>query len=150
MMKPLNLPVADLKLTRRSDGIYVWCMIRKKELKLTPEEWVRQHIIHYLVHHKSFPQGLISSELSIQVNDLQRRCDLVVHDREGFPCILVECKAPEVSLDQKVFIQIAQYNFKLGVEYLLISNGIDHVIMRIDKGTGEIEYLNDLPSDLFL
>lgn len=150
MMKPLNLPVAELKLTRRSDEIYVWCMIRKKELKLTPEEWVRQHIIHYLVHHKSFPQGLISSELSIQVNDLQRRCDLVVHDRKGFPCMVVECKAPEVSLDQKVFAQIAQYNFKLGVEYLLISNGMDHVIMRIDKGTGEIEYLNDLSSDLLL
>ncbi len=150
MMKPLNLPVADLKLIRRSGEIYVWCIIRKKELKLTPEEWVRQHIIHYLVHHKSFPQGLISSELTIQVNDLQRRCDLVVHDREGSPCIVVECKAPEVSLDQKVFMQIAQYNFKLGVEYLLITNGMDHVIMRIDKRTGEIEYLNDLPTELFL
>jgi predicted type IV restriction endonuclease len=149
MLKPLNLPIAELKLTRKAEELFVWCIIRKKELKLTPEEWVRQHIIHYLVHHRGFPQGLLSSEFSIVVNDLQRRCDLVVFNREGTPLLIVECKAPEVILDQNVFIQIAQYNFKMGVEYLLISNGIDHVIMKVDTRTGEINYLDDLPQDLF-
>jgi predicted type IV restriction endonuclease len=145
MMIPLNLPPVQLKLTRREGKIYVWCILRKKELILTPEEWVRQHLIHYLIRDKKIPQGLMAAEMPIVVNNLQRRCDLVVFSAEGKPSMIVECKAPEIPLTEKVFHQIAQYNFELGVELLMVSNGLDHIICQIDRKTGELQFLNDLP-----
>lgn len=145
MMVPLNLPQAQLKLTRKNGKILVWCILRKKELVLTPEEWVRQHLIHFFINEKKIPQGLIVAEMSIVVNTLQRRCDLVIYSKEGKPSIVVECKAPDVQLTEKVFHQIAQYNFELGVDLLMVSNGIEHIICRIDRATGEISFLDDLP-----
>lgn len=145
MMVPLNLPKAQLKLTKKNDKIYVWCILRKKELVLTPEEWVRQHLIHFLINEKQIPQGLIAAEMPIVVNTLQRRCDLVIYSKEGKPTMIVECKAPEVQLTDKVFRQIAQYNFELGVDLLMVSNGMDHIICRINRTTGELEFLQDLP-----
>jgi predicted type IV restriction endonuclease len=145
MMVPLNLPKAELKLSRKGDKIFVWCIIRRKDLVLTPEEWVRQHLIHYLINQKNIPQSLMAAEMPIVVNTLQRRCDLVVYSKEGKPRMIVECKAPEVQLTQNVFHQIAQYNFELGVDLLMVSNGIDHIICQIDRKTGEMVFLQDLP-----
>jgi len=145
MMVPLNLPKAELKLSRKGDKIFVWCIIRRKDLVLTPEEWVRQHLIHYLINEKNIPQSLMAAEMPIVVNTLQRRCDLVVYSKEGKPRMIVECKAPEVQLTQNVFHQIAQYNFELGVDLLMVSNGIDHIICRIDRKTGEMVFLEDMP-----
>jgi predicted type IV restriction endonuclease len=145
MMVPLNLPLAKLKLTRKGEKTFVWCIIRKKELVLTPEEWVRQHLIHFLINEKKISQSLMAAEMPIVVNTLQRRCDLVIYSKEGRPLMIVECKAPEIQLDEKVFHQIAQYNFELGVDLLMVSNGIDHIICRINRNTGELEFLQDLP-----
>jgi hypothetical protein len=145
MMVPLNLPKAALKLTRKNEKIFVWCILRKKNLVLTPEEWVRQHLIHYLIQEKHIPQGLISAEMPITVNSLQRRCDLVIYSNEGQPKMIVECKAPDVQLTEKVFHQIAQYNFKLNVDLLMVSNGIDHLICRINHENGQLEFLSDFP-----
>jgi predicted type IV restriction endonuclease len=145
MMVPLNLPKAELKLSRKGDKIFVWCIIRRKDLVLTPEEWVRQHLIHYLINEKNIPQSLMAAEMPIVVNTLQRRCDLVVYSKEGKPRMIVECKAPEVQLTQNVFHQIAQYNFELGVDLLMVSNGIDHIICQIDRKTGEMVFLQDMP-----
>ncbi len=143
--KPLNLPLANLKLTKKKTGNYVWCTLRKKYLRLSPEEWVRQHIIHYLISHKSFPSGLIASEYSIKYNELSRRCDLVVFDALGAPKMIVECKAPEVALTNDVFHQITQYNFTLNVDWLLVSNGIDHIICYIDRVKNQVVFVEQLP-----
>lgn len=143
--QPLNLPRANLKLTQKKGVNYVWCMLRKKHLRLSPEEWVRQHIIHYLISHKGFPSGLIVSEYSMKYNELSRRCDIVVFDALGVPKMLVECKAPDVELTQHVFHQIAQYNFTLNVDWLLVSNGIDHIICNINRTTNQVTFVEQLP-----
>ena len=146
MIQPLNLPKAPLKLSRKDEVVFVWCEIRKKKLQLTPEEWVRQHVIHFLIQENNVPLGVIASEQAIQVNRLLRRCDLVVYNQSGKPIILVECKAPEVILTEKVVYQIAQYNSKLNVDYLLITNGIEHYYCYINRQTNAIQYLENLPN----
>jgi hypothetical protein len=145
MMQQLNLPPAKLRLTRKAEQVMVFCILRKKDLVLTPEEWVRQHLIHLLIDHKNIPAGLISSEMTIEVNGLVRRCDLVVYSREGLPRIIVECKAPEVAITESTFRQIAQYNHRLQVELLILSNGLEHFIAKVDQSSGEVVFVEDLP-----
>lgn len=145
MITELNLPVAELKLSKKACDLYVWCIIRKKSLLLTPEEWVRQHVIHYLVNKKNYPLASIASEMMINVNRLSRRCDLVVYNQTGKPIIIIECKAPEVKISETTFYQIAQYNSKLGVDYLLMTNGLDHYVCKVDHKTGHLAFLHELP-----
>ncbi len=139
VIQPLNLPKAPLKLEKRKGDLYVWCAVRKKLLLLTPEEWVRQHLIHYLIDTVRVPVERIVSEYSIQVNGLSRRCDVVVIGRNGKPRMIVECKAASVPVNERVLFQIAQYNRELQVDYLMLSNGIDHFVSRINPETGELE-----------
>lgn len=143
MFTPLNLPMANLKLSKKDNSVYVWCEIRKKNLVLTPEEWVRQHLIHYLVYHKKFPKGLIASEIEIKANKQKRRCDLVVFDSELKPRILIECKAPEINLNLKVVQQIIHYNNQLQVPVIAISNGLQHEIISINYETNEFVKMDD-------
>ena len=145
MIQPLALPKANLKLTKKGNQIFVWCVARKKTLLLTPEEWVRQHIIHYLVNDKNVPLVLLVSEYSIKVNKLTRRCDIVVFGLDQQPKLIVECKAPEVSINQKVLHQVSQYNFQLNVDYLFLTNGLTHVNCRINRSENSFEYLAELP-----
>ena len=145
MITPLNYPKIELKLRQKEKGIYVWCAFRKRELLLTPEEWVRQHILHFLVAYKSVPLPLIASEYALEINQLKRRCDGVVFDRKGKATAVIECKAPEIKLTEAIFHQIAQYNFKLKVEWLIMSNGIETIIANVNQSTGEIQYLNEIP-----
>lgn len=147
MMQQLNLPPAKLRLTRKAEQVMVFCILRKKDLVLTPEEWVRQHLLHFLIDHKNVPAGLISAEMGIEVNGLVRRCDLVVYSREGRPRIIVECKAPEITITEGTFRQIAQYNHRLQVELLILSNGLDHIIAKVDQSSGEVVFLDDLPDE---
>lgn len=146
MFTPLNLPKAPLKLTRRDQTVYVFDVFRKKELVLTPEEWVRQHYLHYLVHHKNVPLGLISSEYALKVNTMQRRCDAVIFDKHKNPIVIVECKAPTVALSEKTLHQIAQYNFKLQVNWLVLTNGLKTVTCYIDPSKRTLSYLEEIPS----
>lgn len=146
MIVPLNLPQANLKLSKKNEQLFVWCIIRKKALILTPEEWVRQHVIHFLINQKNVPLGLISSELGIQIHQLNRRCDVVIFGREKAPKLLVECKAPEVKLNQNTLQQIAHYNATLNVDYLWITNGIEHALYFIDRINSQIQILNELPN----
>lgn len=146
MIQPLNLPKAPLKLSRKDGIVFVWCEIRNKKLKLTPEEWVRQHVIHFLITFKNVPKGVIASEQTIQVNGLTRRCDLVVYNSHGKPILLIECKAADVTLNEKVLHQIAQYNFNLNVDYLLLTNGIEQYNCYINRTKNTIDYLENLPN----
>ena len=146
MLTPLNLPKAKLKLTRRNDDLYVFDIFRKKELLLTPEEWVRQHFLHFLVQEKHTPLGLISSEHALTINGLQRRCDAVVFNKKGKPIVIVECKAPSVKLSEKTLHQVAQYNFKLNVNWLILTNGIQTITCHINHSSKKLDYLEEVPS----
>ncbi|MGC6434007.1 MAG: type I restriction enzyme HsdR N-terminal domain-containing protein [Crocinitomicaceae bacterium] len=147
MIQKLNLPIAKIKLTKDSKGqLFVWCIIRNKKLVLTPEEWVRQHIIHFLINQKNVPKSLIASEALIKVNELNRRCDIVVFSLTKHPVLVVECKAPEIELSEKVVSQIAQYNSVLQSPYLLISNGLNHFTIKVDHSENNIKLLNELPT----
>lgn len=143
MFSPLNLPIANFKLSKKDGKIYVWCIVRKKKLVLTPEEWVRQHLLHYLIYHKKFPLSLIASEIEITANKQKRRCDIVVFNTQKLPQILIECKAPEVKLNQKVIQQIIHYNNQLKVPIISVSNGIQHEIIEINYETNEFKKLED-------
>ena len=146
MLNPLSFPKADLKLSKKGNHLFVWCIIRKKQLKLTPEEWVRQHTIHYLLHEKSVPLGLIASEYTLSINGLTRRCDIVVFNSDKKPILIVECKASEVDIDEKVLHQIAHYNFKLNTSFLFLTNGLTHVTCKINRAEQNLSYLTDLPN----
>jgi hypothetical protein len=141
----LNLPRAPLRLSRKNEVISVFCVVRKKNLVLTPEEWVRQHIIHYLIHQLETPVGLISSEAGIKVNTLDRRCDILVYGNDKKVKVLVECKAPDISIKEKVLHQITQYNSKIQADYLWLSNGIHHKFYLINKAENKLVELEGLP-----
>lgn len=144
MIEPLNLPKAELKLSKRDGVVYVWCVIRKKNLVCTPEEWVRQHVIHFLINEKNIPAGLIASEYNLKYNGLSKRADIVIFNRKGSPVLLVECKATNVELSQETLFQAAQYNFQLDVCQLMLTNGIQHIFCRINREKNAIEFKDDL------
>lgn len=145
MLTPLNFPKTALKLSKKGEEIFVWDVFRKKKLLLTPEEWVRQHILHFLIEHKEVPQPLIAAEYPINVNKMVRRCDGVIFNREGKPIAIVECKAPQIKLNEAVLHQIAQYNFKLRVQWLILTNGLDTIVAFVDQKTGAIQYFEEIP-----
>lgn len=138
----LNLPKADLRLREEHSEVFVWCIIRKKHLLLTPEEWVRQHVIHFLITQKKIPIERIGSEIKLAINGQNRRCDLVILDAYGQAYLIIECKAPEITLDEKTFLQVSNYVQKTNAPYFMMSNGIQHIIMACaEPGI----YLDDIP-----
>ena len=144
-MLELNLPTFDIKVIKKDGRLFVFDILRKKYLALTPEEWVRQHFVNYLVAEKGYPKNLIVNELEIELNSQKKRCDSVVYSREGCPLVIVEYKAPEINITQKVFDQIARYNIVLRVEYLIVSNGYDHFCCKVNYDEKSIEYLEAIP-----
>lgn len=145
MIEALNLPKAELRLKRKNDEVFVWCIIRKKELLCTPEEWVRQHIIHDLINNKNIPIGLIASEYALKYNGRLKRADIVIFDRDQRPILIIECKATNIAITEETLFQIAQYNFELKVPMLMMSNGLNHVYCEIDQKTGAVQYLESFP-----
>ncbi len=141
--------MAPLQLKRMNGTVYVDCLIRQKKLVLTPEEWVRQHVLHYLIE-KGVPKGLIASEVSLKYNERLKRADIVIYGRDQKPKFIVECKAADVQLSEAVFRQIASYNHTLQVEYLMMTNGMEHIYAHIDLESGKLEYLKNFPEELKL
>lgn len=119
--------------------------LRKKYVTLTPEEWVRQHFVNYLVEHLGYPPGLIGIEVGFRLNSMLRRADILVHDRSGAPVMIVECKAPQVKITQEVFDQIINYNFSYGVRYLVVTNGITHFVGKTDTAARRFDLLDHIP-----
>ena len=144
-MIALNLPPFNYKLKSSENKTFIFDDIRKKYVLLTPEEWVRQHIIHFLTAHKAYPKSLISIEKQVVVNNLKKRTDIVVYTNTGLPHIIVECKAPQVKITQKTFDQIARYNLKLHASYLMLSNGLAHYFAQLDNKTQSVNFLRDIP-----
>jgi len=140
------LPNVALKTKSVEGTIQVFDVIRKKYFVLTPEEWVRQHFIHYLNNEKNYPMGLMGVEKMVKYNALKTRADIVLYTREGKAKMIVECKAPNIKITQDTFNQIAKYNFKLKVEYLVVTNGIQHFCCRMDYENNSISFLDDIPT----
>ncbi len=146
MFPPLTLPAFDCKRTEIGGKAHVYCLLRHKYLVLTPEEWVRQHVINLLLTGYAYPASLMRIEGGLRVNRLAKRTDLVVYDREGNPFLLAECKAPGVRLTSAVLDQAARYNHALRAPYLLLSNGREHGCFRVSAAG--LERLGDLPGFL--
>lgn len=141
MFPELNLPKANLKL---KDNL-IWDVLRKKHVQNTPEEWVRQHFIHYLINDLSYPIGLMASERLVKYNNMSKRCDIVAFSNELKTLMIVECKAPKIKLTEDVFYQIAKYNFTLKAPLLILTNGLQHIAAKIDLEKNQIEYLKKIP-----
>lgn len=141
----LNFPDFDKKIEKNGDKFFIYDEIRKKNIMLTPEEWVRQHIIHFLINHHNYSKNYIKVEKQIKVNDRLKRFDVLVYNKEGSPFLLIECKAPTVKISQATFSQIATYNMNLKVPYLIVTNGLNHFICKIDFEKNSFEYLKEIP-----
>ena len=144
-MQILNLPDAALRIRSKGEKQEVFDSVRKKFVALTQEEWVRQHFIHYLADHRNVPRSLIAVEASLRYHRLKKRSDIVVYGKDGAPCLIVECKAPEVTVTQAVFDQVAMYNMALKVPYLAVTNGMVHFACYIDHASGKIIFLKEIP-----
>jgi len=125
-MFELNLPSIDSNIRKEEGKVWIFDIIRKKYIVLTPEEWVRQHFIHYLIKELKYPKSLFKVESGLLFNTLLKRSDVVIHDRLGKPWMLVECKSPAIKLTQKAFNQIAVYNMTIGAKFLAVTNGMVH------------------------
>ena len=145
-MPQLNLPKVALKTKSVEGTIQVFDVIRKKYFVLTPEEWVRQHFIHYLNNEKNYPMGLMGVEKMVKYNALKTRADIVLYTTEGKAKMIVECKAPNVKITQDTFNQIAKYNSQLKVKYLVVTNGMKHYCCKMEYNTNEIKFLEEIPS----
>src|SRR3712207_438242 len=145
-MNQLNLPGFELKLSGTQDKPKILDILRRRYVALTPEEWVRQHFVHYLIEHKGYPQALMANEIQIQIGDKQLRADSVLYDSKLQPRMIIEYKAPSIPITQKVFDQIFAYNTRLHVDYLIVSNGLNHFCCKIDYATQSYSFLQDIPS----
>jgi len=141
----LNLPSFELTLKTENNVSLIRDPIRNKWIELTPEEWVRQHIVHYFTEHLSYPRGLIQLEVQIMVGKVKKRFDIVVMDKNLTPWLIVECKAPTVQINNSVLQQAGNYNSKLKCPYLAVTNGIQHGCFQIDFINGNFKKLNHFP-----
>lgn len=144
-MKSLNLPTYSFNIKLIEQRKYIFDFIRKKFVILTPEEWVRQNFLRFLVEEKKYPASLIAVELEFKLNKLSKRSDAVVYDKNAKPVLIAEFKAPEIKIDQKVFDQIARYNMKLNVDYLIVSNGLEHFCCKMDSSNNKYVFLKEVP-----
>jgi hypothetical protein len=151
MFEALNLPKSDIKVRNLGDQVQIFDFIRKQWLNYTPEEWVRQSFVHFLVNYQGFPSSLIVIEMPIKVNKMNRRCDIVTYTNSGKPKMIVECKAPNITISQNTLEQASQYNTTLQVPYLLVTNGNEHYAFLIDFENGATKQLLEIPTyDLLL
>lgn len=147
MIRPeLNLPSTDLRVTIKDDKELIFDSLRRKYVALTPEEWVRQNFVSFLINHKGYLAGLMNNEVSLVQNGIKRRCDTLVSDKYGNPIVIVEYKAPNVEITQKVFDQIVRYNYVFRAKYLIVSNGLNHYCCCINYDEGNYSFLKEIPS----
>ena len=144
-MYELNLPPYPIKLQEKDGKRMILDFLRRKYVALTPEEWVRQHFVHFLVDHKGYPQGLLANEVELRIGDKRLRCDTLLYNKEARPRMIIEYKAPTVALQQKTFDQISIYNHLLKADYLIISNGLQHYCCKMNIHQRSYCFLEDIP-----
>ena len=145
-MFTLNLPRYSIKVINRNGRRYIFDFLRKKYVALTPEEWVRRHFVHYMTDFKNYPTGLLANEITLSLNGTTKRCDTVGYDKQLHPRLIIEYKAPHIEITQKVFSQISRYNLVLKVDYLIVSNGIQHFCCQMDYKNFGFTFLRDIPN----
>ena len=144
-MKSLNLPTYSFKIKSLGVYEYIFDKLRRKYVRLTPEEWVRQNIISFLGAERNFPISRIVVEKSLRVYNVKKRADILVYGSSGEPLLLAECKSPDVKISKDAFLQASIYNYHFRVKYLLITNGMKHYCCSVDFDTGMISFLEDIP-----
>ncbi|MBI3218631.1 MAG: type I restriction enzyme HsdR N-terminal domain-containing protein [Bacteroidetes bacterium] len=144
-MQKLNLPEINATLKKEYGKVWIFDMIRKKYIVLTPEEWVRQHFIHYLIHELHYPRSLFRIESSLTYNKLQKRSDILLFDRTGKPWMLIECKSADIRLSQKAFNQVAVYNMTVNAKYIAVTNGMVHFCCEAAAEGREALFLETFP-----
>ncbi len=145
-MQQLNLPEYNFTLKTENGKQYIFDSIRRKYILLTPEEWVRQNFIQYLIHEKKYPQSLMAVEKQITMNGKLFRFDLLMYNRNGYPNLMVEFKAPEVKITQNAFDQVVRYNMVLHVQQVIVSNGLQHFACEIDYEKNSYSFLPEIPA----
>jgi type I site-specific restriction endonuclease len=145
-MQQLNFPSYSFRFKNSENKVSIFDEIRKKFIILTPEEWVRQHVIRFLLEDKKFPKSLINVEKVLKVNGLRKRYDVVVYNSDGSILVLIECKAPEIKTAQATFDQIARYNMTLDAQFLMVTNGLNHYFCKMDFENEKYEFLTELPN----
>ncbi len=145
-MQPLNLPPAPLSISEENGKRRVFDILRRRHVTLTPEEWVRQHFVHFLISEKGYPAALLANEVSVTLNSMSRRCDSVLYDLQARPRMIIEYKAPSVTINQSVFSQISRYNLVMRVDYLIVSNGQTHYCCRMNYDQGSYTFLHEIPA----
>jgi hypothetical protein len=144
---PLNLPRTDLQLSRKDGEISVLCIVRRKKIRLTPEEWVRQHFISYLSKELHFPLSRIAVEKSIQYAGLTKRWDIIVYDADFKPYILVECKAPNINISMDTLYQALTYQKEMQGKLIALTNGLNHTYFEVDTGKQQLSVIQELPAN---
>lgn len=144
-MLKLNFPEYSFRFKNRENKPLIFDVIRKKFLVLTPEEWVRQHVVHFLISEKQFPAALINVEKQLTLHQTKKRYDVVVFNPDGTIHLIVECKAPHISIAQDTFDQIARYNLVTNATYLMVTNGLKHYFCRMDYENQRYVFLADIP-----
>lgn len=144
-MYRLNLPSYETKFQEKGGKQLIFDFLRRKYVALTPEEWVRQHFTHYLVEQKGYPRGLMANEMELRLGEKRLRCDTLLYNRNLQPQMIIEYKAPTIQLQQRVFDQITAYNMLLHVDYLVVSNGLQHYCCRMDYEHHSYTFLRDIP-----
>ena len=146
-MQQLNFPSYNFRFKNSENKVSIFDTIRKKFILLTPEEWVRQNTIQFLLQEKNYPKSYLNIEKLIKINDISKRYDIVVFQPDGTIFLLIECKAPEVKITQETFDQIARYNLTLKAQYLMVTNGLNHYFCQMDFVNETYIFLNDLPNN---
>jgi hypothetical protein len=144
-MIKLNLPTYNFKFKSKENKTLIFDKLRKKYMVLTPEEWVRQHFVHFLIDKKNYPTSLIALEKQLTINNRKKRTDILVFNTEGTPEIIVECKAPSIKITQDTFDQIARYNLKLKANFLIVTNGLEHFYCKMDFENETYIFLKEIP-----
>lgn len=141
----LNLPAYGAQVRMEGEKAMIFDPLRRKYVRLTPEEWVRQHFVQFMIRERGYPKALIAVEMGFTYQKMGRRADVVVHDRKGQPLLMVECKAPDVEVRQATFDQVARYNMVVQARYLVVTNGLVHYCCRLDRTQHTYHFLDDLP-----
>ncbi len=145
-MQKLNFPDYQFRFKNSKNKIAIFDEIRKKFIILTPEEWVRQNVVRYLLEEKKYPKSLINVEKTLKINGLTKRYDVVIFNNDGSINVLIECKSTDIKISQTVFDQIARYNMTLKANYLMVTNGLNHYFCKIDFENEKYSFLESLPN----
>ncbi len=145
-MQKLNFPQFEYRFKSTENKVSIFDVIRKKFIILQPEEWVRQHCVHYLINEKNYPKSLINVEKELNINGLKKRYDIVIFNSDGSILLIVECKSYDITINQDTFDQIARYNLALNAEFLMVTNGLNHYYCQMDTEAERYQFLRDIPN----